>query len=93
MNRDQLIDFFKALASDTRQAIIVDIFLDGEEHSVSAVAKEMDIAISTASHHLKELKRVGILVSRKEGKDVLYKGDREFMVRIFSELADRFRCC
>ena len=53
----------------------------------------MDIAISTASHHLKELKRVGILVSRKEGKDVLYKGDREFMVRIFSELADRFRCC
>lgn len=93
MEREQLIEFFKALASETRQSIVIDIFLDGQEHSVGDVSKEMGIAISTASHHLKELKRVGILTSRKIGKDVLYKGDQAFMVRVFSQLAKRFSCC
>ena len=93
LKKQQLISFFKALASEKRQEILIQIFLDGEPHSVSEVAERANIALSTASTHLTILKRENILVSEKIGKDVLYQGNRKHLVQVFQDLAEKFNCC
>lgn len=92
-DRQELIDFFKALASEKRQEIMIEIFLDGQAHTVTEVAERSKIALSTASTHLSILKRAKILVSEKIGKDVHYRGNREYMAEVFKTLAQRFSCC
>lgn len=92
-DRQELIDFFKALASEKRQEILIDIFLDGQAHTVTEVADHSKIALSTASTHLSILKRAKILVSEKIGKDVHYRGNREYMAEVFQTLAQMFSCC
>ncbi len=93
LDTEKLISFFKALASEKRQQILIEIFLDGKKHSVSEVAQRANIAMSTASAHLAILKREKIMTSEKIGKDVYYKGDREYLAGVFESLAQRFRCC
>jgi DNA-binding transcriptional ArsR family regulator len=92
-DRQELIDFFKALASEKRQEIMVEIFLDGKSHTVTEVAERVNIALSTASTHLSILKRAKILVSEKIGKDVHYQGNRDYLAKIFESLARKFSCC
>ncbi len=93
LTRQQMIDFFKALASEKRQEILIEIFMDGDSHTVSEVSSRMNIALSTASNHLSILKRENILLTEKIGKDVLYHGNREHMVNVFQALAKTFDCC
>ncbi|MCU7920413.1 MAG: helix-turn-helix domain-containing protein [Candidatus Thiodiazotropha sp. (ex Dulcina madagascariensis)] len=91
--RQELIDFFKALASEKRQEILIEIFLDGKPHTVTEVSDLSHIALSTASTHLSILKRAKILVSEKIGKDVHYRGNSAYMAEVFTELAKKFTCC
>ena len=91
--RQEVIDFFKALASEKRQEIMIEIFLDGKSHTVTEVADRTNIAMSTASTHLSILKRARILVSEKVGKDVYYRGNREYLAQTFQYLAEVFSCC
>lgn len=92
LDRDELTAFFKALASEKRQEIVIEVFLDGQTHTVSEVADRVGIALSTASTHLGILKRAKILVSEKRGKDVLYRGNREYVAQVFRSLTERFGC-
>ncbi|MCP4696331.1 MAG: winged helix-turn-helix transcriptional regulator [Gammaproteobacteria bacterium] len=93
LTKQQLISFFKALANEKRQQIIIEVFLDGKPHTVSEVAKRVNIAISTASTYLAILKRENILVSEKKGKDVYYQGNHGYIAKVFDALAQKFRCC
>lgn len=93
LTRQQLINFFKALASEKRQAILIEIFLDGDSHTVTEVSERMKIALSTASTHLSILKREKILLAEKIGKDVFYRGNRDYLVAVFSALTEKFKCC
>lgn len=77
-------DFLKALASPARQRIML-LFSRGAELSVGEVAERADIGQSTASEQLTLLRRGGILTSRREGKIVLYRADRD---RVLSTLDD-----
>jgi len=93
MDRKELIDFFKALASEKRQEIMIEIFLDGKTHTVTEVAERANIALSTASTHLSILKRARILDSEKIGKDVHYRGNQQYLAEVFKSLAEKFTCC
>lgn len=73
----QLTELLKALNSETRQRILLELFRDGKERTVNQVAEEMGLGQSTASEHLSQMKRTGILSSRRVGKEVLYRPDRE----------------
>jgi ArsR family transcriptional regulator len=42
------------------------------ERSVEAVAKRVGLSIANASQHLRSMRRVGLLVSRRDGKHVIY---------------------
>ncbi len=93
MEKQELIDFFKALANEKRQQMLTEVFLDGLPHSVTEVADHVELAMSTTSAHLNILKRANILSSEKIGKDVFYQGNREYLSRVFKTLADKFSCC
>ena len=72
------VDFCKALADDTRQAIL-QMLLQGER-CVSDIADAFDTSQPTISHHLGILKSLGLVNSRKEGKQVYYAINQENVV-------------
>src|SRR5690625_4868797 len=85
-------DFLKALASPTRQRIML-LFAQGAELPVGEVAEQIGIGQSTASQQLALLRRGGILTSRREGKIVLYRSDRNRALEALQDLQTYLRFC
>ncbi|ROT33466.1 helix-turn-helix transcriptional regulator [Micromonospora sp. HM5-17] len=86
-------EFLKALASTSRQRIMM-LFSQGAELSVNEVAAQAGIGQSTASEQLTLLRRGGILTSRREGKIVLYRADRDSVLDVLDNLrAYLLTCC
>jgi DNA-binding transcriptional ArsR family regulator len=73
---------------------LFEVFIDGQEHTVGQVAERSGLGQSTASEHLAVLKRAGILTSRREGKEVYYRPQREGVLTLLSQLTDLLtHCC
>ncbi len=89
----QLQDFLKALASDTRQRILLNIFSDGAEHDVGEVAERMGIGASAASENLSMLKRAGFLTARRQGKHVFYCHNRDRILELMTRLSGVLQDC
>ncbi|MEV4805284.1 metalloregulator ArsR/SmtB family transcription factor [Nonomuraea sp. NPDC049421] len=85
-------DFLKALANESRQQIML-LFARGAELSVNQVAERAGISQSAASQQLALLRRGGIVTSRRAGKEVLYRGDRDSVSRILDDLQGYLRFC
>ncbi|MFF4673969.1 ArsR/SmtB family transcription factor [Streptomyces sp. NPDC001279] len=86
-------DFLRALASETRQKVMQQ-FTGGIELTVGEIAQRCALKPSTASEHLSLLRRGGLVVSRKEGKQVFYQADGAAMAERLSALqAYLARCC
>jgi len=78
-NNETLADIFKALSNPYRLEIFnrlsscnISAEDSGSEHQicecVGSLGKDLDIAHSTVSHHLKELKRAGLIRMVRNGK-------------------------
>jgi len=65
-----LVDLFKALSHPVRLRILA-LLRDGE-HCVCQITETLELPASTASEHLAELRRAGLLSERKEGRWVYY---------------------
>ncbi len=78
------VDFCKALADDTRQQMLE--MLQKGERCVSDIVTAFDMSQPTISHHLHILKQVGLVNSRKEGKQVFYAIDRENVIECCGKL-------
>jgi ArsR family transcriptional regulator len=71
---------FKALGDENRLAIFqllrercaggCEVSEDGADRTVTEIAKEFDLALSTVSHHLKELRNADLVICEKHGKQV-----------------------
>ena len=85
-------DFLKALASPTRQRIML-LFARGAELSVNEVAEHAGIGQSTASQQLDLLRRGGIVTSRREGKTVLYRADKQGSATALADLQAYLQNC
>src|ERR687896_1743495 len=85
-------DFLKALANPTRQRIML-LFFRGAELSVSEVAERAGVGQPTASQHLSQLKRGGILTSRRQGQSVLYKSDHSGIARALTDIQAYLKVC
>lgn len=85
-------EFLKALASPTRQRIML-LFARGTELSVGAVADRIGISQSTASQQLTLLRRGRILTCRREGKTVYYRADREGSLTALADLQSYLLTC
>jgi DNA-binding transcriptional ArsR family regulator len=89
---DKTHDFLKALASPARQRIML-LFARGAELSVSEIAERAGIGQSTASEQLTLLRRGGILTSRRDGKIVLYRADRDGVLDGLDDLRTYLLAC
>jgi ArsR family transcriptional regulator len=76
----QLARVFKALGDANRMAIFqllrercaggCEVSEEGVNRTVTEIAKDFDLALSTVSHHLKELRNAGLILCEKHGKQV-----------------------
>lgn len=66
----QAVAVHKALGHPVRQRILA--MLEGGELCVCQMTAVLDLAVSTVSAHLAELKRAGLLVEEKDGRWVRY---------------------
>jgi DNA-binding transcriptional ArsR family regulator len=75
-----LAQVFKALGDENRLAIFqllrercaggCELSEDSADRTVTEIAKDFDLALSTVSHHLKELRIAGLILCEKRGKQV-----------------------
>ncbi len=75
---EELAKMFKALSDPNRLAILqllrercgpcCRVGEEEEAQSVGEIAERFDLALSTVSHHIKELRNAGLIVCTKKGK-------------------------
>jgi DNA-binding transcriptional ArsR family regulator len=85
-------DFLKALASETRQEVML-LFAGGAELTVGEVAERAGIGQSTASEQLALLRDAGLLRATRDGKQVRYRADRDGIVGQLDEFQRYLRAC
>ena len=76
----QLVRVFKALGDENRMAIFqllrercaggCELSEGGADRTVSEIARAFELALSTVSHHIKELRNAGLIICEKHGKQV-----------------------
>lgn len=65
------LPIFIALGNPTRQRIMM-LLSDGTHRNVAELAKETGLARPTVSHHIKILKKAGLLIVSKQGVNYYY---------------------
>ena len=74
----------QALSSGKRLELVE--FLAQGERSVDALAKAAGLSMANASHHLQQLRRSGLVASRKEGLNVYYQLSGDDVVELLVAL-------
>lgn len=81
MSKDwaEIAPVFAALADVHRQGILLG-FAPGERLNVGQIAAASPLARSTVSHHLKVLREAGVLIARREGKEIHFQVNKDFVL-------------
>lgn len=85
-------DFLKALASETRQQMML-LFAGGRELTVGEVAERCGLGQSTASEQLAILRRGGLVTATRDGKLVRYRADAASAAARLADLQAYLSCC
>ena len=78
---------FTAMGDEHRQRILL-LFEQGEQLNVGQIAEVSTLARSTVSHHLKIMREAGVLQSRKVGKEVFFRIDKQFLAQALGNVLD-----
>ncbi len=70
--------------SDASRVRILSAIVD-QEVNVSALAEMVGISESAISHHLRVLRRMKLVLARREGKEVYYRLEDEHIVALFRQ--------
>lgn len=79
----QLAELFRAF-SDANRVRLIAALLDGER-SVMDLANEVGISESATSHHMRGLRLMQLVRTRKEGRQVFYRLDDEHVATLFTQ--------
>jgi DNA-binding transcriptional ArsR family regulator len=63
-------ELFRAF-SDTNRVRLLSVLVQGE-FNVSSLAEKVGISPSAVSHHLRSLRQMRLIVSRRDGKEMFY---------------------
>jgi ArsR family transcriptional regulator len=92
MKSIQAVKALAALAQESRLAIFRLLVARGPDGlSAGAVGDELGIAPATLSFHFKELANAGLVVSRAQGRFVIYAAEFRIMNDLLEFLTDN--CC
>ncbi len=97
MEMNNAIEALAALAQDTRleifRALVRAHSPRPEEAGLSAgaLATQLNVAAPTLSFHLKELAHAGLLISRRDGRSIIYTANFQTMRALTSYLIED--CC
>ena len=61
---------FNLIGDDTRMKILC--YLKKNPQKAGEIGKHFSLAQPTISHHLKELRKTGLVLSRKKGREIYY---------------------
>ena len=70
--------------SDTSRVRILSV-LTIQEMNVGTLAKAVQISESAVSHHLRGLRQMRLVISRRDGKEVFYRIDDEHIINLFQQ--------
>lgn len=90
---EELSDFLKALAGETRQQILTVFACSPAERTVNQIAEQLGIGQSTASENLTALRRTGVLQARRSGKTVFYRPNRARALFLVDQLRAYLTTC
>lgn len=76
-------ELFRAF-SDTSRVRILSALADGEKN-VSTLAALVGISESAVSHHMRGLRQMKLVQSRRDGKEVYYRVDDEHIIALFQQ--------
>lgn len=77
----RLAEMFKSLSDPSRLRILS--VLADQELSVGAISECIELSESAVSHHLRGLRQMRVVRSRKEGRQVYYCLDDEHIADLF----------
>lgn len=80
-------DLFKQMADQSRLRIFW--LLCHCEECVINISSLVDMSSPAVSHHLKQLKTTGLIVSRRSGKEVYYKAADTVQARLFHNMIEQ----
>ena len=84
----EVAELFKQLSDGTRIRIFW--ILCHCEQCVINLSAMMEMTSPAVSHHLKQLKSAGLIVSRREGKEVYYKAAETRQVTLLHKMIETF---
>ncbi len=76
-------ELFRAF-SDTSRVRIMSALVNGKLN-VSALAQLVGISESAVSHHMRGLRQMRLVSSRKEGKEVYYSVEDDHIIHLFQQ--------
>src|SRR5512143_2361720 len=76
-------ELFRAF-SDTSRVRILSALLTGEMN-ITALAEVVGISESAVSHHMRGLRQMRMVQSRRDGKEVYYRIDDEHIIALFQQ--------
>ena len=89
---EELMELMRAFSDETRQKIIRQCFTE-RELCVNDIAKQFTLSRPTISHHLNLMKRAKLLNSRKEGKEIYYSVNKEYIVSLLEAFISTLKNC
>lgn len=81
---------FTALGDEHRQRILL-LFEKDERLNVGQIAEVSTLARSTVSHHLRILREASVLLSEKQGKEIYFWINRQFLDEVLGSVLDYIR--
>lgn len=81
-----------ALTDKTRQEIL-SLFHTHRELCVTDIAENFSLSRPTISHHLNLMKRAKLLNARKEGKEIYYSFNRDYVIGLMESILESLKEC
>jgi len=76
-------ELFRAFSDTSRVRILY--ALSNQELNVGTLADAIGISESAVSHHMRSLRQMGLVVARRDGKEVYYRIDDEHIKTLFNQ--------
>jgi len=89
---EECLELFRAMADKTRQEIIM-VFSVNKKICVNDIAKNFTLSRPTISHHLNLMRRAKLLKSRKEGKEVYYSINKDYVINLMDSVYEMIKKC